>query len=98
MPQPLSKVATFRSARSSRFRPWACAGWLILGGLLRAAEPIARHVVVIGLDGCRPELLRDHATGALRTFWREGTVSWNAAAAVPSVTQVKASTSSHGTR
>jgi predicted AlkP superfamily pyrophosphatase or phosphodiesterase len=52
------------------------------------AAPLARHVVVIGLDGCRPELLRDHSTGALRSLWEEGAYTWNAEAAVPSVTQV----------
>src|SRR3954469_11903801 len=53
-----------------------------------AAAPLARHVVVIALDGCRPELLRDHSTGALRALWEEGAFTWNAEAVVPSVTQV----------
>jgi hypothetical protein len=60
---------------------------LAAAGLLRAA-PVADHVVVIGLDGCRPELLRDHSTGALRMFRDEGAFTWAAEAAVPSVTQV----------
>ena len=59
---------------------------LTIGGLRGALS--ASHVVVIGLDGCRPELLRDHATGALRTLWQEGAYSWEAEAMVPSVTQV----------
>src|SRR3954468_21289181 len=54
---------------------------------LRAA-PLAQHVVVIGLDGCRPELLRDHSTGGLRMLWEEGAYTWDAEAALPSVTQV----------
>lgn len=53
-----------------------------------AAAPVAKHVVVIGLDGCRPELLRDHATGPLQKLWEKGAFSWTAEAAVPSVTQV----------
>ena len=53
-----------------------------------AAAPLARHVVVIALDGCRPELIRDHSTHALRRLWQEGACTWEAEAAVPSVTQV----------
>jgi predicted AlkP superfamily pyrophosphatase or phosphodiesterase len=53
-----------------------------------SAAPRSGHVVVIGLDGCTPELLRDHGAGALRMFWTEGAYTWTAEAAVPSVTQV----------
>lgn len=59
---------------------------LALAGL--RAAPLASHVVVIGLDGCRPELLRDHATGALKALWTNGAYTWEAEAVVPSVTQV----------
>jgi predicted AlkP superfamily pyrophosphatase or phosphodiesterase len=63
---------------------------LLFVAALRVAgiEPIAKHVVVIGLDGCRPELLIEHSTGALKKLWQEGTYTWGAEAAVPSVTQV----------
>ncbi len=60
---------------------------LLAAGTLPAA-PVAKHVVVIALDGCRPELLREHSTGALREVWEHGSVAWDAEAAVPSVTQV----------
>src|SRR5262249_9432798 len=71
-----------------RMTGWA--GLLVLLGALRvfAAAPVAKHVVVIGLDGCRPELLRDHATGPLQKLWQKGAFAWTAEAAVPSVTQV----------
>jgi predicted AlkP superfamily pyrophosphatase or phosphodiesterase len=52
------------------------------------AAPVAKHVVVIGLDGCRPELILEHSTGALKKLWQEGAYMWTGEAAVPSVTQV----------
>jgi predicted AlkP superfamily pyrophosphatase or phosphodiesterase len=61
---------------------------LLLTPLWLDAAPVAHHVVVIALDGCRPELLRDHSTGALRQLWAEGAYTWEAQAVVPSVTQV----------
>jgi predicted AlkP superfamily pyrophosphatase or phosphodiesterase len=61
---------------------------LAMASACLGAPPLARHVVVIGLDGCRPELVRDHSRGALATLWREGAYTWDAEAAVPSVTQV----------
>lgn len=64
---------------------------VLLGAWMPApgvAAPLARHVVVIGLDGCRPELLRDHSRGPLRELWTAGAYSWRAEATVPSVTQV----------
>ena len=45
-------------------------------------------MVVIGLDGARPELVRDHSTGAMRTLVTEGAHTWRAEASVPSVTHV----------
>lgn len=62
--------------------------FILLGWLNVCAAPLAEHVVIIGLDGCRPEIMRDQATGALRELWQEGAYTWEAEAAVPSVTQV----------
>ena len=64
------------------------SAFLFASATIAGAAPLAQHVVVIGLDGCRPELLHDHATGALQRLWQEGAFTWNAEAAVPSVTQV----------
>lgn len=67
----------------------AAVAFLCLGRCsVGAAEPIAKHVVVVGLDGCRPELLAEHSTGALKQLWQEGAYTWRAEAALPSVTQV----------
>lgn len=61
---------------------------LLLAVCPMEGAPLAKHVVVIGLDGCTPELARDHSAGALRTFWQDGAYTWTAEAAVPTVTQV----------
>ncbi|HUR60406.1 MAG TPA: alkaline phosphatase family protein [Opitutaceae bacterium] len=60
----------------------------LLAALSCPAATPATHVVVIGLDGCTPFLLREHSAGALRALWQEGAYTWTAEAAVPSVTQV----------
>lgn len=51
------------------------------------ADPLAKHVVVIALDGCRPELIENHSTGALKSAWEAGAYAGKAQAVVPSVTQ-----------
>lgn len=66
---------------------WIARLVLLCASVLHAA-PLAKHVVVIGLDGCSPELLHHHSTGALQRLWQEGAFTWNAEAALPSVTQV----------
>ncbi|MDB6074580.1 MAG: phosphodiesterase [Verrucomicrobiaceae bacterium] len=48
----------------------------------------AEHVVVIGLDGCRPEAIQQAAGPVLKSLWQSGAWSWKAQAAQPSVTQV----------
>jgi predicted AlkP superfamily pyrophosphatase or phosphodiesterase len=79
-----------RAGFFAALRMTGLAGLFVFAGLLSAvaAAPLAKHVVVIGLDGCRPELLLEHSSGALKKFWQEGAFTWSAEAAVPSVTQV----------
>jgi predicted AlkP superfamily pyrophosphatase or phosphodiesterase len=48
----------------------------------------AEHVLIVGLDGCRPDLLRYHAGTNINRLIKEGSVCWHAQADVPSVTQV----------
>ncbi|MFA9478126.1 alkaline phosphatase family protein [Phycisphaerales bacterium AB-hyl4] len=52
----------------------------------RAAQ--AEYVVVIGLDGARPEIIQQGAGPVLHELIQQGSVSWNARAVHPTVTQV----------
>lgn len=52
------------------------------------AERLAEHVVVIGLDGCRPEAIQQAAGPVLKELWQTGACHWQAQAAEPSVTHV----------
>jgi hypothetical protein len=49
---------------------------------------IAEHVVVIGLDGCRPAAIQQAAGPVLKELWGQGAWSWSARAVLPTVTQV----------
>jgi predicted AlkP superfamily pyrophosphatase or phosphodiesterase len=65
--------------------------WTVLFGYPRGAEggePLARHVVIIGLDGARPDAIQQAAGPALRGLIERGSVCWRASAARPTVTQV----------
>jgi len=53
-----------------------------------AAAHAAEHVVVIGLDGCRPEAIQRAGGPVLKGLIAEGAVCWHAKAVTPSVTQV----------
>src|SRR3954465_3546617 len=46
------------------------------------------HVILVGLDGCRPEAIRRAGGPVLNALCRAGAGSWNAQAERPSVTQV----------
>jgi predicted AlkP superfamily pyrophosphatase or phosphodiesterase len=52
------------------------------------AQPLARHVVVIGLDGCRPEAIQQAAGPELKKLLETAAWSFTAQAALPSVTHV----------
>src|SRR4051794_7108109 len=52
------------------------------------AAPLVEHVVVIGLDGCRPEAIQQAAGSVLKELLQNGASCWSATAALPSVTQV----------
>src|SRR3954462_9629861 len=62
----------------------ACSG----AGAADAPQRLAEHVVVIGLDGCRPEAIQQAAGPVLKGLWQSGAWTWQAQAAQPSVTQV----------
>ena len=49
---------------------------------------IAKHVLLIGLDGARADGIRDHAGPALRSLIENGTSCWQAQAVAPTVTEV----------
>lgn len=51
-------------------------------------QPIAKHVLLIGLDGARADAIRDHAGPAIRSLIDTGTSCWRTQAVKPSVTQV----------
>src|SRR5690349_18176071 len=53
-----------------------------------ALDRIAEHVVIIGLDGCRPEAISRAEAPVLQQLAREGAVCWKARAVEPTVTQV----------
>jgi len=53
-----------------------------------AADRIAEHVVVIGLDGCRPEAISQADAPVLQQLARDGAVCWKAQGVKPTVTQV----------
>jgi predicted AlkP superfamily pyrophosphatase or phosphodiesterase len=61
---------------------------LLLGLQAEAAPRLAEHVVVIGLDGCRPEAVQQAAGPVLKELWTNGAWSWAAQTAQPSVTHV----------
>lgn len=63
---------------------WLCCG----ASSVTALDRIAQHVVVIGLDGCRPEAIRQAQAPVLQRLVREGAVCWKAQAVHPTVTQV----------
>jgi predicted AlkP superfamily pyrophosphatase or phosphodiesterase len=62
--------------------------WASNVGEVHSAERVAEHVVVIGLDGCRPEAIQQAAGPVLKALWQSGAWTWQAQAALPSVTQV----------
>lgn len=51
-------------------------------------EPIAEHVVVVGIDGCRPELILEAGGPMVESLWKEGAYTLKAQAVLPSVTHV----------
>jgi predicted AlkP superfamily pyrophosphatase or phosphodiesterase len=51
-------------------------------------ERLAKHVVIVGLDGCRPEAIRQANAPVIQQLIREGAVCWKAQAVRPTVTQV----------
>ena len=53
-----------------------------------ATMPAARHVLLIGLDGARPDALREHAGPVLQSLLRNATCCWQAKAVRPSITEV----------
>src|SRR6476661_5086036 len=59
--------------------PVACASGL---------ERLAQRVVIIGLDGCRPEAIAQADAPVMQRLAREGAVCWKARAVQPTVTQV----------
>ncbi len=63
---------------------------VLCGGmtLSQAANRLADRVVVIALDGCRPEAVQQAAGPVLRDLYQNGAVSWTAQAVFPTVTQV----------
>jgi predicted AlkP superfamily pyrophosphatase or phosphodiesterase len=54
----------------------------------QGATRLVDRVVVIGLDGCRPEAIQEAAGPVLRDLYENGSVSWKAQAVAPTVTQV----------
>jgi hypothetical protein len=48
-----------------------CAWWLMIGNC-RSADRFAEHVVVIGLDGYRPEAIQQAAGPVLKSLWQSG--------------------------
>lgn len=66
----------------------ACAGADDAAAPTTAPAPIARHVLLVGIDGARADAIRDHPGPAMRSLIRSGTVCWQAEAVLPSVTQV----------
>src|SRR3954471_11999706 len=64
------------------------AAWLATVACGGAADRMAEHVVVVGLDGCRPEAIQRAAGPVLKGLWQSGAWTWKAQAAKPSVTQV----------
>jgi predicted AlkP superfamily pyrophosphatase or phosphodiesterase len=66
----------------------AVAVWLAAFACRGATDRRAEHVVVIGLDGCRPEAIQQAAGPVLKDLWQTGAWTWKAQAAKPSVTQV----------
>jgi predicted AlkP superfamily pyrophosphatase or phosphodiesterase len=61
---------------------------LVLCAGISNGAGVAEHVVLIGLDGCRPEAIQQAAGPVLKGLWEEGAWSWSATAVLPSVTQV----------
>jgi hypothetical protein len=59
-----------------------------LAGPSLSAPQRCEHVLLIGLDGARPEALQIEGLTHLPRLIREGTVCWNAQAVRPTVTQV----------
>src|SRR3954463_2581030 len=62
--------------------------WLAIPGYGNTADRLAEHVVVIGLDGCRPEAIQQAGGPVLKSLWQSCAWTWKAQAAKPSVTQV----------
>lgn len=56
------------------------------------------HVVILGLDGARPDALQQGAGPVLKRLIASGTVCWNAQAELPSVTQVNWASTLTGSR
>ena len=67
---------------------------LLIATALLAAVPVGalagnvERVLIIGLDGCRPDIIRLHAGPNLRSLIDNGAVFWNGQSDLPSVTQV----------
>src|SRR5690349_10870229 len=62
----------------------ACGG----AGAADGPQRVAEHVIVIGLDGCRPEAIQQAAGPVLKRLWQSGAWTWKARTELPSVTQV----------
>src|SRR5436853_534349 len=69
--------------------------WLVVSAVccitvspIQAVERVAKHVLIIGLDGCRPEAIKQADAPVMQQLAREGAVCWNARAVQPTVTQV----------
>lgn len=65
--------------------------WLVFGASIGQAEVMdnrVEHVVVIGLDGARPEIIQDADAPVLHDLIEQGSVCWGARAVEPTVTQV----------
>lgn len=87
----LSHAKIYHSSPSSlaAFRILVVLGaWLLCAGVGFAADRVVEHVVVIGLDGCRPEAIQQAAGPVLKNLWQSGAWTWKAQTAQPSVTQV----------
>jgi predicted AlkP superfamily pyrophosphatase or phosphodiesterase len=80
--------------RCGEFRSRLCAVfiafgvWLAIEGCGYSTDRMADHVIVVGLDGCRPEAIQQAAGPVLKNLWQSGAWTWKAQAAKPSVTQV----------
>ncbi len=49
-------------------------------------SPLARHVIIISIDGLRPDALQQAQTVSLKALWQGGAYSWEAQTVFPSIT------------